>query len=483
MSGAVPTGAMRNVDPYIAVRAQLIARQWDNSEKPRASWFAALAKAGLTGAFTSGDYTSGLAEVLTAAEIFGAYAIPLSFTPAAGAAAALAASDSPRARSLLETMVFGGAPVLPALQNLANTISADEGSGLEARMGADGSITVSGAVSRTRIAVPDAAEADAFLAHATGPDGLVVFVFRKNAQGMQTTTRSDRNGGTLTAFSFETANIPKDDILAWSSAAQVLLDRTHCVVQLGLAAELVGLGGALMIRAGAARTSEGDLADALMDVTLARSLVFGTAGFARPARPHTMGILTGVRSAAANAAINAAKIALAASCNPEHKNVIKSLANRAIVASTIYGAPHIQKQAFLDWLWRDGASNTTINELFSAASAMAGNEAAKPSPSVAASVATNTKMRIFAAESGLSSEPAFRSQHGVAELDLMALVCADAQQQAGLGPAPGFITAAARRTRQKLADCALCYSGAEAALAGSISGCNFLAAHDCGESP
>ncbi|MCC2096845.1 MAG: hypothetical protein KDJ29_08130, partial [Hyphomicrobiales bacterium] len=85
------------LDPYVSVRAQLVARKWDKSSEPRNNWFLALAKAGLTGLLTGSSgaqYGRGLANMLAAAEIFGAFCVPLSYPAAAGAAATLAASGN-----------------------------------------------------------------------------------------------------------------------------------------------------------------------------------------------------------------------------------------------------------------------------------------------------------------------------------------------------------------------------------------------------
>ncbi len=460
MNGQHAGTALQDVDPYVAVRAQLLARQWENSTRPRAQWFQALATAGLTGVLTK-TYRNGLPELLTAAEVIGAHAAPLSFPAAAGSAAALAVSDNNRAGELLAAMLAGGKPVLPALQSGAKTLKMGAGGGLRAKPGADGSIVVTGA----RIAVPDAAEAAAFIAEAEGPDGIAVFLFDAGLPGMTMELQPDACGNTLGSFSFQDCTIAAGNILARGAEALAMLDRTRFSVQLGLAADLSGLAAALLTRAGAAQTSEAGIADALMDATLARALTYGAAAMAHPANPHALEYIAGARAAASQACLKAAQTALATVREEKHRAVVAGLARRALVASRIYRQPQAHKLRFVNWRWSAGES-TNFTDLFSAAGAFAnGNTAGKPSTAIGELIQQNNRVRIVALDAGIAEDLVFRDAHGAVELDLAALVCADAQQQAGSPVPEGFVRSAAARTRQRLAASLLHAAGTHAAYA------------------
>ena len=472
--------SMAGLDPYVTVRAQLIARKWDNASLPRSEWFQALARAGFTGILAGGTgYGAGMANFLTAAEIFGAFALPMTFAPVAGAAATLAASDAPAAHAALRQMLDGGAPVLPALQSGARTMVMGAGGGLTAQIGPDGNLSITG----TRFAVPDAGQAQQFLAEAQGPDGIVVFLYSKNNPGVEYSSLSDVTGNQLGAFRFDNCAITPTDILARGAQAHDLLDRMRFAVQLGLGAELAGLGGALMARAGESHASDRDIAATLLDVSLARAFVFGAAGVAQPTEPGALEIIAGARAAASLATLAAAELALTVRHDERRSAIVEQLARRAIVASRIYRQPQAHKLRFVQWRWSEGAGPEIFTQLFTAASHSAGGQdSAALSPQVADLIEANESVHKTAHDAGIAGEPVFRDNHGDAELALMALVCADAQHQAGGDVGTGFLSAARDRTARKIAASALYAAGSHAALAdhpGNIAS-NFVAANRCG---
>ena len=472
--------SMDGLDPYVTVRAQLIARKWDNASLPRSEWFQALARAGFTGILAGGTgYGAGMANFLTAAEIFGAFALPMTFAPVAGAAATLAASDAPAAHAALRQMLDGGAPVLPALQSGAKTMVMGAGGGLTAQRSPNGGLSISG----TRFAVPDAGEAQRFLAEAQGPDGIAVFLFSRDTAGVEYSSLTDATGGHLGAFRFENCNIAPADVLAQGAEAHDLLDRMRFAVQLGLSAELSGLGGALMARAGESHASDRDIAATLLDISLVRAFVFGAAGIARPVEPGALEIIAGARAAASLAALAAAELALAVRHDERRAAIVERLARRAIVASRIYRQPQAHKLRFVQWRWSEGAGPEIFTQLFTAASRFAGaQDSATLSPQVADLIEANESARKTAHDAGIAGDPVFRDRHGDAELALMALVCADAQHQAGGDIARGFMDAAGNQTGRKIAASALYAAGSHAALAdhpGDIAS-NFVAANRCG---
>jgi len=472
--------SMAALDPYVSVRALLIARKWDNASLPRSEWFPALARAGFTGMLAGGNgYTAGMANFLTAAEIFGAFALPLSFAPVAGAAAALAASDAPAAQAALQQMLDDGAPVLPALQSGAKTMVMGAGGGLTAQGSPHGGLSITG----TRFAVPDAGEAQRFLAEAQGPDGIAVFLFSRDTPGVEYSSLTDATGGNLGAFRFENCAIAPADVLAQGAQAHDLLDRMRFAVQLGLGAELSGLGGALMARAGESHASDRDIAATLLDISLARAFVFGAAGIARPVEPGALEIIAGARAAASKAALAAAELVLGVRHDDRRTAIVERLVRRAIVASRIYRQPQAHKLRFVQWRWGEGAEASIFTQLFTAASRFAGGpDNAALSPQVADLIEANESVRKTAHDAGVAEDPVFRDSHGDAELALMALVCADAQHQAGNDVSAGFLSAARDRTARKIAAGALYAAGSHAALAdhpGDIAS-RFIAANRCG---
>lgn len=464
MADAVP-GA--EPDPYVHVRAQMLARRFSETDMPRADWFRALAETGLTGVAATGDYRAGLRALMAAAETFGGYAIPLSFAPAAAAAAALAgAEDNIHAKALLADMLAGAKPVLPALQSGAKTMVMGAGGGLDAKPDDTGGYRVTG----RRFAVPDAEHAAAFLAEAGSDDGVVVFLLDPAGPGVAFEALETVAEGTIGAFVFDNALIADNAVLARGARGEVLLDRMRFAVQLGLSAELSGLAAAMLIRAGAASAdtpgtyvSEATLAGALMEQMLARAFAFGAAGLAEPCGNHALELIAGARAAASEAALTAARLVL--SC-ASRRETIEPLVRRALVASRIYRQPQAHRLRFASWRAGKGAGRQIFELLYAAA----GSGSGTPSAAVEAVIAAAEQVRTFARDKGLADDPVFRDRSAAAEIALCGLVCADAQYQAGADIPAGFVEAAARQVRQHLADCALHTAGSHAALAGPAGG-------------
>ncbi|MGE3245207.1 MAG: hypothetical protein AB7F96_18770 [Beijerinckiaceae bacterium] len=447
--------------PYASVRAHLIARKFSFRDRPRQEWFAALAQAGFPGVLTGCDYRAGLIAALNAAEIFGGFALPLSFAPSLAGAAALASPDNTAADGLLADVLAGGRPVLAALQSGAKTMAMGAGMGMTAEAAPGGGLVVSGG----RIAVPDAEHAQAFVTEAKGPDGLIVFLFRADSKGVTFSSAPSHDGGTLGDFVFDNAPVPANDILARGPAAAAMLDRMRFTVQLGLGAELAGLGAALVTRAAAAHAPEAAIEDALMDVTLARAFIFGAAAYAQPCREHALELIAGARACASMAALCAARLALQTVREDSQKDAAGRLARRALVASRIYRQPEAHKLRFQSWRWGKGSDESVLQGLFAAAGG--GAVGVKPSVALAEVIEADSVLRAAASHAGAAEDIVFRDHLGTAELDLFALVCADAQHQAGEDVSHRFVQAAALRVRRRLAECALTAAGTDAALANS----------------
>lgn len=446
MASEVPSGAAQVVDPYVAVRAQLIARQWDGRSGSRAKWFQALIKAGLTGFLAKkegGD--GGLAAMLTAAEVLGGHAVPLSYVPAAGAVAALGVCAGPVASRLLESAVSGQAPVLLAL---------GDGNLLSAVAGDNGAIIVTGQCA----AVPDGQEASTLLAQANMSDGPVLFAFSANEVRVAGPSAAASDG--LHSYQFNACKIPAENILVQGQAAIDVRDYATCVLQLGLGAELAGLGAALLKYAGAGTANERDLAGALMDVLLARALVFGSAGLVQQGASCKMAIASGARALASRAAIGAAKLALGAGGETKQNHAIAQLAKRAILASRIYGSPQQHMGRFGDWCRQEKPGIEAFQNLSGAAAKIAGGQGAgKMSDLAGALISVHQDSVLSAANKGQTVDPLLLNTAAHATLSLMALVCADGQRQAGGDISAAFMIAAGQLVEQRIADCALLGAG------------------------
>ncbi|MCC2099405.1 MAG: hypothetical protein KDJ29_21115, partial [Hyphomicrobiales bacterium] len=302
----------------------------------------------------------------------------------------------------------------------------------------------------------------------------------------------DAAGGKLGNFNFSNCVITSGNILATGEKAHDLLDRMRFAVQLGLAAELAGLGGALVARAGESLTGERDfantalantpLADVLMDVTLARAYANGAAGMAQPTRTHALEIIAGARSAASDAAMAASSLALAVAHGEKRSAIVEPLSRCALVASRIYRQPQAHRLRFVNWRWSTASGDDIFQTLFAAASAFAGGTGdIKMSGEVADLITANNRVRKIAEDYNLAGDPLFRDRHGGVELDLMGLVCADAQRLAGGDANAGFVMAAAKRTARKLAASTMYAAGTHAALAdsGSDIASQFISASRC----
>ncbi len=449
MASQVLAAGNEGDDTYDNVRSHLIGRKFSEQGLPRIQWFEALATAGLTACVAGPDDRAGLLRLLGAAEVFGGYNLPLSFAPLAASAAAMSASDNPLASDLLSRMLAGGAPVLSALQSGTKRQADDAGYGLTARRVAGAGWSVTGKSNF----VPDAEHAGYLLADAEGPDGLLVFLFEPKAAGVALSSRPTADGGIAGSCSFADARIAEECVLAQGKDAAELRDHMYLAVQLGLGAELAGLGAALTTRVGASHVSESTLADTLMDVTLARAMVFGAAELAGSGKRHVLEIASGARAMASNAALSAARLALS---SVPHRDTIEPLVRRALVASQIYGSPQAHMARFVEWCWRRAASTDNFVASLSAASCSA---------CISDLIDACARVSSYALTSGMTADPVFRNRFGHVQAEMLALICADAQQRAGSDMPSRFVDAAARRTQVKLVNCALHAAGSQEAFA------------------
>ena len=153
-------------------------------------------------------------------------AIPLA--PAAACAMALAQSRSDAHAKSLETLMTGEKLILPVLRadNAAVTLSKS----------AAGGWTVSGRCD----GIP-AADANGFIVEAAGESGHIVFYAGANDAGLKWVPGRAIDGTALSCLKFNEAPVPNSAILASGETAQVLAARMSEVIQLAIAAEMLGV--------------------------------------------------------------------------------------------------------------------------------------------------------------------------------------------------------------------------------------------------
>ena len=152
--------------------------------------------------------------------------IPLA--PVAAAALALADSSSDQHRQLLAALMRGEQLLMPALQagRCRFPLSRD----------ATGMWRVSGRCD----GIP-AASADGFVAEASGDAGYIVFHIPAGEPGVQFVASRAVDGSALGCLTLHDFQVPDEAIIATGGAAAVLASKMNEVIQLALAAEMLGV--------------------------------------------------------------------------------------------------------------------------------------------------------------------------------------------------------------------------------------------------
>lgn len=367
---------------YLKVRALLFARKWSRGNPSQVEWFSALERSGFLDFEAAADGAAskaltGADDVLTVAETFGGYDLPVLYAPSAAASLLLEqAGDIPAAARLLEDIRSGRDMEMP-VEVLATEGLATEGSAAGGRAG---------------------------------------------------------------------------EIFA-----------NTCL--LAAAAELCGLGAALLIRVGAEVDDESKIADALMDVMLARAMVFGSAALAM-AEDDTNVLVAGAYAAACSAATAAASVARDCVEEEASRTIVVSLEARYARLLRLNAAPDVYHTNFSRWCAEQKITKALCTKLYQSAGTQlcTSEKGFHPPgniipPEILQLVEDSLALRVLSARISPEISPGYHVRHSEINRDLLGLVCAEAQRQAGDVIKPSFIDAAARRIRQRLTDCTRLFSG------------------------
>ena len=153
-------------------------------------------------------------------------AIPLA--PAAASAMALAESQSASHAHLLGDLIGGEQLVLPALQSGTARIVLKQNTA--------GNRTVSG-----RCDGIAASSASGFIVEASGTSGHIVFYMANNTRGLKLKGARGVDGTALSCLTIRNLAVPDEAIIASGDAARALVAKMNQVLQLSLAAEMLGL--------------------------------------------------------------------------------------------------------------------------------------------------------------------------------------------------------------------------------------------------
>ncbi|MSQ51635.1 MAG: acyl-CoA dehydrogenase [Betaproteobacteria bacterium] len=187
-----------------------------------AGWIALLAPE------AAGGTNLGPGSLCLIAEALGNQLCVLPLAPAAAAALALAQSRSAEHTEVLRALISGDQLVLPALR-IGNAK-------LEAKQDSTGAWTVSGRCD----GIP-ATSAAGFIVEASGKAGHIVFYMANKTRGLKLKAARAVDGTALSCLNIRNLAVPKEAIIAGGDAARALAAKMNEVVQLSLAAEMLGL--------------------------------------------------------------------------------------------------------------------------------------------------------------------------------------------------------------------------------------------------
>jgi alkylation response protein AidB-like acyl-CoA dehydrogenase len=242
--------AMREAALDYFVRSRSIQRRRERMERPgadEAQGWSALAELGWTGMLapeSAGGLALGLAGAAQILQAAGEHVAPEPLLAVAGLSALLLAQlDSPRAQTLLAELVAGRS--LPALawQESAGDLSAVPlACGCEPRAGHAGGVLLQG----EKLMVLPGATASGWLVSARGSDDAVLLWVPRGTAGVSENLMPLVDGSQAASLRFEQVALPADAVLAEGPAAQEALRRALAAGQILQAAELLGVGQAVL---------------------------------------------------------------------------------------------------------------------------------------------------------------------------------------------------------------------------------------------
>ena len=176
----------------------------------------------------AGGAALGPGALCLIAEELGRQLCAMPLAPCAAAALALAGSKSAAHLQCLQTLMRGENLVLPALRsgNAKLALAQD----------AAGAWKVSGRCD----GIP-AASAAGFIVEASGKSGHIVFYIEANTKGLKLKPARAADGTALACLRLRNLPVPDEAIIASGAAAEALAAKMTEVIQLALAAEMLGL--------------------------------------------------------------------------------------------------------------------------------------------------------------------------------------------------------------------------------------------------
>ncbi|WPH15343.1 acyl-CoA dehydrogenase [Variovorax paradoxus] len=242
--------AVRDAALDYFVRSRSVQRRRERMERPdadEAQGWSAMAELGWTGMLAPesagglGLDLAGAAQILRAA---GEHVAPEPLLAVAGLSAMLLARlEAPAAQSLLADLVAGRS--LPALawQESAGDLSAVPlACGCEPRAGHAGGVLLQG----EKLMVLPGAAASGWLVSARGSDDAVLLWVPRGTAGVSETLVPLVDGSQAASLRFEQVALPADAVLAEGPAAQDALRHALAAGQVLQAAELLGVGQAML---------------------------------------------------------------------------------------------------------------------------------------------------------------------------------------------------------------------------------------------
>ncbi len=426
---------LRDRAPGIAERVAAFAA----GRPPRASFDPAsshaLAAGGWTGLLLKrafGGAGGSIHDLCLAAEAFGRAGL-VSLAPVATATGALGDAAIPP-RDLIARALSGDTLILPALQSEGARPSAGHGS--TAREVAGGALLLDGA----KFFVPDGDRAEGFIVDARGPNGLVLLRVPRDAPGVALTSERTADGGSVARLEFKAVRCEPRDVLARSADAVAVLDRLRFALQLGLAAELVGLASRAF-ETTLAQASASDAATLLAigcDIAASRALVFALARLADCPTPGLLAPIAGARAQAGDTALAAAGWSAR-----WRGDDAKPLLARVLTLVGLYRDIAAHRRRFRDWV----CGEATEAALFA--------DGASPE------TAMLTDIGRLARETGAMTDVAFQDRWARAQAEALAVRAMAADPSVG---AAALRAVAAAALRRRAADMLVTAAGSAAAL-------------------
>ena len=323
----------------------------------------AVAEAGWIGLLApehAGGAALGPGSLCLIAEELGRQLCAVPLAPAAAAALALAESKLPAHRQCLDALMQGETLVLPALRSGNAKLSLTKD--------AAGAWKVSGRCD----GIP-AANAAGFIVEACGKSGHIVFYVAATAKGLQFKPAHAVDNTALACLQLRNLAVPEAAIIACGEAARILAEKMDEVVQLALAAEMLGVmdgASAIVLEYLGTRVQFGQpigkfqalrhgSVDNYVQKETVRALVFEAArcGDMNGAQAGQLAIAARVLAGEASLALTKSAIQMHGAIGFTDEHNIGLFLKRAMALSAQYGPTGALRRQYRDRLKRYGDGN------------------------------------------------------------------------------------------------------------------------------